>query len=118
MNYATAAAIRTTESYNNNRANAYVTNEVLDASPQKLLLKVYDFAILQCKNENLEKTNKALAELINALRFDDDEAVEISVGLKKLYEFCQDQMRKKNYEIVLQILTELRDTWNKVFINM
>ena len=117
MNYSTAT-LRTTESYNNNRANAYVTNEIMDASPQKLIMKIYDFAISQCKNENLEKTNKALMELINALRFDTEEVSEISIGLKKLYEFCQDQMRKKNYDIVLQILTDLRETWNKVFVNL
>ncbi|MBK7104466.1 MAG: flagellar protein FliS [Ignavibacteriae bacterium] len=102
----------------NNRANAYLVNEILNASPQKLLLKVYDFAIAQCKNENLEKTNKALAELINALRFDNVEANEISMGLKRLYEFCQDQMRKKNYDIVFKILTELRETWIKAFVSM
>ena len=117
MNYATATAIRNTETYNK-RANAYVTNEILDASPQKLLLKVYDFAIMQCKNENLEKTNKALTELINALRFDDEDSNEIAVGLMKLYEYCQEQMRKKNYDIVLNILTELRDSWSKAFVSM
>ncbi|MCW8850075.1 MAG: flagellar protein FliS [Melioribacteraceae bacterium] len=117
MNYSTAA-LRTTESYNNNRANAYLTNEIMNASPQKLIMKIYDFAILQCKNENLEKTNRALTELISALRFDGDEVSEISMGLKKLYEFCQDQMRKKNYDIVLQILTDLRETWNSAIISM
>jgi flagellar secretion chaperone FliS len=117
MNYSTAT-LRTTESFNNNRANAYVTNEIMDASPQKLIMKIYDFAISQCKNENLEKTNKALAELINSLRFDSEEVSEISIGLKKLYEFCQDQMRKKNYDVVLQILTELRETWTNLFASM
>ena len=117
MNYSTSA-LRTTESYNNNRAAAYVNNEILNASPQKLIIKIYDFAILQCKNKNLEKTNKALTELINALRFDGDEVSEISLGLKKLYEFCQDQMRKKNYDIVLKILTDLRETWNNAIISM
>ena len=73
----------------------------LNASPQKLIMKIYDFAITQCRNKNLEKTNKALAELINALRFDGEEVSEISTGLRKLYEFCQDQMRKKNYDISL-----------------
>ena len=39
----------------NSRANAYLANEILDASPQRLLLRIYDFAIAQCKNKNLEK---------------------------------------------------------------
>jgi flagellar protein FliS len=117
MNYSTSA-LRTNEAYNYNRANAYVANEILDASPQKLIMKIYDFAIMQCKNKNLEKTNKALAELISALRFDSEEVSEISTGLRKLYEFCQDQMRKKNYDIVLQILTDLREAWGKVIVSL
>ncbi|PJB53287.1 MAG: flagellar protein FliS [Bdellovibrio sp. CG_4_9_14_3_um_filter_39_7] len=90
---------------------------MLDASPTKLFIKIYDFAIAQCKNKNLEKTNKALMELSNALRFDNEEVSEISMGLKKLYVFCQDQMRLKNYDIVLKILTDLRDTWIKALSN-
>lgn len=112
MNYANAA-LRTTNSLSYNRANAYVANEILDASPQKLIIKIYDFAISQCKNKNLEKTNKALSELIAALRYDGEEVNEISTGLKRLYEFCQDQMRKRNYDTVLQILIDLRESWNK-----
>lgn len=114
--YNYSAALKLNNS--SNRANAYLVNEILNASPQKLLLKVYDFAIAQCRNENIEKTNKAIAELINALRFDNEEANEISMGLKRLYEFCQDQMRKRNYDIVLKIMTELRETWIKAFVSM
>ena len=47
--YYSNAVLRTTESYNNNRANAYVVNEIMNATPQQLLIKVYDFAIAQCK---------------------------------------------------------------------
>lgn len=117
MNYATAT-LKTSDSFNNNRANAYLANEILSASPQKLIMKIYDFAILQCKNKDLEKTNKALSELIVALRYDGEEVNEISTGLKKLYEFCQDQMRKRNYDIVLQILIDLRESWHKAMIGI
>ena len=110
-----SSAVLTTNSGNRNRASAYLANDILDASPQKLLIKIYDFAIAQSKNKNLVKTNKALMELISALRFDNEEVSEISIGLKKLYEFCQDQMRKQNYDIVVEILTDLRKTWVKAF---
>lgn len=111
--YSTSAAVISKDI--NSRANAYLTNEILDASQERLLLKIYDFAIAQCKNKNLEKTNRALMTLITGLRFDDEESSEISIGLKKLYEFCQDQMRQKNYDIVEQILIELRATWLSAF---
>ena len=52
------------------------------------------------------------------MRYDSVEANEISMGLRKLYEFCQDQMRKRNYEIVLRIMVELRETWIKAFVSM
>jgi len=109
--YQSSAVLNTIGPSNKNRASAYLANDILDASPQKLLIKIYDFAIAQSKNKNLVKTNKALMELISALRFENEEVSEISIGLKKLYEFCQDQMRKQNYDIVVEILTDLRKTW-------
>jgi flagellar protein FliS len=94
-----------------NRAKSYVVNNVLEATPEKLIMKIYDFAILKCKARDLEKTNAALNELIYALNYDTEEVGEISIGLLKLYKFCQEQMRKRNYDIVEKILTDLRDTW-------
>ena len=97
------------------RVNAYLSKDVLDASPQKLLLKVYDFAITNCRKNDMPKTNKALSELINALNFENTETKEFSLGLMSLYQFCQDQMRKGKNEIVEKILVELRDSWLDVF---
>ncbi len=96
-----------------NNVNQYLIKEILDASPEKLLLKVYDFAIAQVQRRNLEKTNKAIQELINALDFSTDATKEISMGLLRLYKFCQDKMREKDYDIVYKILSELRDSWSE-----
>lgn len=98
-----------------NRMNQYLINEIANASPVKLILKVYDFAILKCQKNDMCKTNDALQVLINALRFDTPESKTISLGLLKLYKYCQEEMRKKNNEVVLTILTELRDTWRETF---
>lgn len=97
------------------RANAYLVKEVLESTPQKLLLKVFDYAIVNCKKGNVENTNKVLSELIKALNFDNPEAREMSLGLLQLYQYSQEEMRKNNTEIVLRILTGLRDTWQTVF---
>jgi flagellar protein FliS len=97
-----------------NRAKAYIANDVLDSTPEKLLLKIYDFAISRCKMQDLEKTNKALNELIGGLNYDTEEVSEVSVGLLKLYKYCQEEMRKKNYSIVEKILTELRESWYNI----
>lgn len=98
-----------------NQMNSYLVKEIMEASPQQLLIKVYDFAIVNCQRNNIEKTNKALQELINALRFDGDEVKEISTGLLKLYQYCQEEMRNRNFDIVLKILTDLRESWRSAF---
>jgi len=113
--YYSNAALKLPESVNN-RANTYLLNEILNATPEQLLIKVYDFAIGQCKRKNIEKTNKALMILIESLKYDTEAVSEISMGLRRLYEFCQDQVRKNNFDIALNILTDLRETWNKVFV--
>ncbi|MCZ7603303.1 MAG: flagellar protein FliS [Melioribacteraceae bacterium] len=96
-----------------NRANPYLVNDIMESSQEKLLLKLYDFAITNCRLHNIEKTNKALNELIFGLRFDETELEKISSGLFQLYNFCKDQMRKHNYEIVEKILSELKETWEQ-----
>lgn len=98
-----------------NKASHYIVKEIMEATPQQLLIKVYDFAILNCQKKNLEKTNAALQELINSLRFEPESAKEISIGLFRLYQYCQEEMRNKNYGVVLKVLTDLRETWLNAF---
>ncbi len=99
----------------NRRINPYLVNEIMGAKPEQLLIKIYDFAILHCQKHNMIKTNESLQVLVNSLNFNDESAREISTGLLKLYQFCQEQMRKKNYDEVYKILTGLRDTWHAAF---
>jgi len=98
-----------------NKANAYLVKEIMDSTPQKLLLKVYDFAISHCQRGDVEKSNRAVSELINALNFDDESTKNLSLELLRLYQFVQDSTRKGDFDISLRILTELRDTWQEVF---
>ncbi|MFA7290532.1 MAG: flagellar protein FliS [Melioribacteraceae bacterium] len=95
----------------NNKLNPYLVTELTSAKPDELILKVYDFAILNCKRDNMIKTNDALQVLINSLNFGDPKASEISMGLMRLYEYCQEEMRKHNSSVVLKVLTELKDAW-------
>jgi len=98
-----------------NRMNQYLVKEIMEATPQQLLIKVYDFAIANCNKHNMVKTNNAIQELINGLNFDTEPVREISTGLLRLYLFCQEQMRLKKYDIVNTILVELRSTWVEAF---
>ena len=100
---------------NSKTVNNYIVKEIMEATPQQLLIKIYDFAILNCQRRNLAKTNQALQELINSLRWEGEDVKQISTGLFKLYQYCQNEMRGKNYDIVYRILSELRETWIKAF---
>lgn len=98
-----------------NKVNQYLAKEILEATPQQLLIKIYDFAIVNCQRHDMVKTNNAIQELINSLSFEGPEVKEISTGLLRLYKYCQDQMRAENYDVVHKILSELRDTWTSAF---
>ncbi len=105
----------TTLNRNRSNMNPYLVKDILEATPQQLVIKLYDLAILNCKKQEMVKTNNVIQALIDALNFEDEEAAQISTGLLRLYKYCQDQMRKGNYEIVLTVLNELRDSWLDAF---
>jgi flagellar protein FliS len=96
------------------RLNQYLLKEIMEATPKQLIIKVYDIAIVSSKKKDFMRTNNAIQVLINSLRFDGEDVKNISTGLLRLYLFCQDQTRKKNFDIATRILSELRDTWLKV----
>jgi len=101
----------------NQRINQYLNNEILSATPEQLIMRIYDFAIVNCQKHNMIKTNDALQVLINALNFDNPAAKEVSMGLMRLYQFCQDQMRKRKYDVVQRVLTELKESWEQALKN-
>jgi len=45
------------------RLNQYLVKEIMDATPQQLIIKLYDFAIVNCQRQNLVKTNAAYRNL-------------------------------------------------------
>jgi flagellar protein FliS len=102
---------------NRSKINPYLTNQILSSSPEQLLIKVYDFAIVNSEKKDMIKTNTAIQELIGFLRFDDETYKDLAVSLLRLYQFCQDQARKNNYDVVTKILTELRESWLQAIQN-
>lgn len=96
---------------NKSKINPYLSNQILNASPEQLLIKVFDFAVVHSKKMDMIKTNTAIQELIGLLSFDDEDFKDLSINLLRLYQYCQDQARKNNFDIVTKILTELRESW-------
>jgi flagellar secretion chaperone FliS len=102
---------------NRSKLNPYLANQILNASPEQLFIKVFDFAVVHSEKKDMIKTNNAIQELIGFLRFDDETYKDLSINLIRLYQYCQDQTRKQNFDIVTKILTELRESWLQVIQN-
>lgn len=108
----------------------YQQNQLLTASPAKLLLAAYDGAIKYCRmaNEKMaegdfdqqnEYVNKALAivcELMSTLKEDVDPA--LVKRLKSLYTYVIEKLARANLaadvaalDEAIKILSDLRETW-------
>lgn len=113
----------------------YKENSVQTASPEKLILMLYDGAIkflnqtkLAMNTKNIEEINKyitktqdVISELMIALNMD----YEISHNLYNLYDYFNRRLIEANIkkdpdilEEVLKHITELRQTWAEAVIKI
>ena len=95
--------------YAQNVHGAYKAQEIAAARPEKLILHLYDYAIKACHLGNQEQVSRALAQLIDSLNFEYQEA---ATGLFKLYLYLLDTVKKEQFGVALKILKDLRETWN------
>lgn len=86
----------------------YKTNEILTATPERLIIFLYDQAIKGCKLEDADLVSKALIELIDSLNF---KYADMASRLFRLYEFSLEMVRKREFQLPLKVLSELRETW-------
>lgn len=113
-----------------NPYDQYLENQVMTASPGKLLVMTFDAAIrftktakdhaiqgkLDSKSEYTCKTQNILLELIASL--DSNADPQLAANLNSLYNFAFNKLTAANikndvsaYDEVIEILTELRTTW-------
>jgi flagellin-specific chaperone FliS len=90
------------------RNNEYRQQEVMGASPVRLVVMAYDLAIKSCELKDFEKAVKTVSALRDALDFD---YPEVSVGLFRLYQWCLDCLRAGDFTTASNTLKELRDAW-------
>jgi flagellar protein FliS len=93
-----------------NASLIYQKQAILNASPIKLVVKMYDFLIQASYREDDRKVREILSGLIQGLNFDYEPAGQ----LFELYRYCQDLSRKQRFEEIREILGSLRDTWEEV----
>lgn len=92
-------------------AKEYRYQEVMGASPVRLIIIAYDVAITACQQHDLKRATEALSVLRNSINFKHG---EIAGRLFALYIWCADQARAGQWEDAIKILSELRDAWIQV----
>ena len=113
--------------------NVYQTNQVVTASPKKLVIMLYDGAIknlrlaeLSLNEKNIENSNKYLTktqaiitEFMSTLNFED--GGDVAKNLYQLYEYMNRRLIRanidKDVEPIIEVkkyLEELRDTWTQI----
>lgn len=92
----------------NYQRQEYRQQEVMGASPIRLVVMAYDLAIRACEQEDFGRSTKAISLLRDALDFD---YPEVSVGLFRLYQWCLDCIRQGDYKSAQNTLSDLRDAW-------
>lgn len=95
-----------------NAYDGYKKNEIMTLSPVRLILKLYDYVLVNSRKRDTTAVNAGLTQLIAALNFD---YKEISLGFFKLYRYCQTESQKGNFEEVEKVISELRAAWAQAF---
>jgi flagellar protein FliS len=93
-----------------NPEQVYQRQSVLNASPIKLVVKMYDLAIQATYKNDGKQFRSIISELIAGLNFE----YEPSGELFEIYRYCQDLSRKEKYDEIRAILEPLRETWEEV----
>ncbi len=86
----------------------YRQQEVMGASPLRLVIMTYDLAIRACEQKDFAKAIQTISALRDALDLD---YPEVSTGLFRLYQWCMDCIRKNDYASASATLVELRGAW-------
>jgi len=119
-----------------NAAKAYKRNEILNATPGKIILLLYDGAIQSLERarmdllspgkersaqvgESLGKAMSIIGELRTCL--DHDASKEIAGNLDRLYDFCLEQIYKTNIQrsaeeikSAIRVMKTLKEGWDAI----
>ncbi|MCK4295760.1 MAG: flagellar protein FliS [Candidatus Marinimicrobia bacterium] len=93
------------------KTNPYLVQKVLTASPEQLVVYIFDAAIIACGREDKMKASQAVQALINSLNFDSDR--NIAVKFFQIYHYILNKINAENFDEAKKLLDELRKTWSE-----
>lgn len=91
---------------------SYIEQEVMEWSPEKIILKTYDLFLVSVGKRDVNKMNKSLAALMESINFDMGEEAG---RLFRLYEYAQRLVIQRRYEEAAECIRGLRQSWNEAF---
>ena len=91
--------------------NEYRGNDVLGASPVRLVGMVFELSIKACEQGDFVKSTQALSVLRDGLDIDQG---DIAINLFAIYQWCLDCVRKEDFGTALDSLRPLRDAWSEL----
>ncbi|MFQ5572043.1 MAG: flagellar export chaperone FliS [Rhodothermales bacterium] len=94
------------------RMRQYQQQAISTASPEQIILKLYDLGIAACRRDDRSKLRSVLVELLSSLNF--EEGGEIAQRLADLYAYCMEKSAAGDLREVEELLSGLRDAWKGV----
>ena len=89
----------------------YQHQAIATASPERLVVKLYDLGIAACYRDDRPKVRAVLVELMAALNHKN--GGEIAGRLQVLYEYCLNESALGNLSVVAELLGGLREAWQE-----
>jgi len=92
-----------------NASQRYKEQDIFTSTPAKLILQVYDYAILACRRNNGTEASRAVTLLLDGIDF---EQGQVSVGLASLYQYIISLIKESKYDMAQDLLRQLRFAWS------
>jgi flagellin-specific chaperone FliS len=89
-------------------SNPYFVQQVKTASPEKLILMLYELGMKSCQAKDDQKAVKVLTELIAALNFDYQ---EVAQSMFELYHYALNEVHKRNFANAFEVFEGMHDIW-------
>ncbi len=97
------------------RMRQYQHQDVTSASPERLILKLYDLGIAACYRGDRVQTRAVLVELMSSLNH--EQGGHLAAQLYTLYVYCLNESALGELSAVAEILDGLREAWQDGVLN-
>jgi len=92
------------------QSNPYLVQKVMTASPEQLVIYVFDAAILACSRNDKAKAIQAMQVLIDALKFDYH---EIATSFYNSYRGIITLLTRSDFETAKKLIVDVKGTWER-----